>query len=98
MPASVLDGTAAPAPAAQEAPAAGEKEKDPEERQGKAASGAPHVLITRIPDGRLTFLQAMASRRKAALAARPVRLVLWVPDHRRLRRLPASSFPAGRHP
>jgi hypothetical protein len=27
------------------------------------------VLITRTPDGRLTFLQAMASRRKAALAA-----------------------------
>ncbi len=30
----------------------------------KAAAGAPHVLITRTPDGRLTFLQAMASRRK----------------------------------
>jgi hypothetical protein len=27
------------------------------------------VLITRTPDGRLTFPQAMASRRKAALAA-----------------------------
>jgi hypothetical protein len=27
------------------------------------------VLITRTPDGRLTFLQAMASRRKTALAA-----------------------------
>ena len=27
------------------------------------------MLITRTPDGRLTFLQAMASRRKAALAA-----------------------------
>ena len=43
--------------------------KDPEEKDGKAAAGAPHVLITRTPDGRLTFLQAMASRRKAALAA-----------------------------
>jgi hypothetical protein len=70
-PVSVLDGTAPPAPAAQGAPGAGEKERDrdPEERQGKAAAGAPHVLITRTPDGRLTFLQAMASRRKAALAA-----------------------------
>ena len=44
-------------------------EKDPEEKDGKAAPGAPHVLITRTPDGRLTLLQAMASRRKAALAA-----------------------------
>ena len=70
-PVSVLDGTAPPAPAAQEAPEAGEKERerDPEERQGKAAAGAPHVLITRTPGGRLTFLQAMAARRKAALAA-----------------------------
>jgi hypothetical protein len=55
------------APAAE----AGEKgqEKDPEEKDGKAAAEAPHVLITRTPDGRLTLLQAMASRRKAALAA-----------------------------
>ena len=68
-PVNVLDRTAPPAPAAGEAPEAGEKEKDPEEKEGKAASGAPHVLITRTPDGRLTFLQAMASRRKAALAA-----------------------------
>ena len=60
-PVSVLD-PAAPEP--------GENgEKDPEEKDGGAAAGAPHVLITRTPDGRLTFLQAMASRRKAALAA-----------------------------
>ena len=62
-PVNVLDKTAAPA-AAQE-----KDEADPEEKQEKAAAGAPHVLITRTPDGRLTFLQAMASRRKAALAA-----------------------------
>jgi transposase len=70
-PVSVLDRTAPPAPADGGAPEAGEKEqeKDPEEKQGKAAAGAPHVLITRTPDGRLTFLRAMASRRKAALAA-----------------------------
>jgi len=70
-PVNVLDGTAPPAPAAGQAPEAGEKEqdRDPEEKQEKAAAGAPHVLITRTPDGRLTFLQAMASRRKAALAA-----------------------------
>ena len=65
----MLNRTALPAPAAGEAPETEEKEKDPEEKEGKAASGAPHVLITRTPDGRLTFLQAMASRRKAALAA-----------------------------
>jgi hypothetical protein len=45
-----------------------EEEADPEEKD-KAAAGAPHVLITRTPDGRLTFLQAIASRRKAAIAA-----------------------------
>ena len=62
-PVNVLDKTAAPA-------AAEEKdEADPEERQEKAGPGAPHVLITRTPDGRLTFLRAMASRRKTALAA-----------------------------
>ena len=62
-PVSVLDKTA-PAP-----PGEDDGEKDPEEKDGKAAPGAPHVLITRTPDGRLTFLRAMASRRKAALAA-----------------------------
>jgi hypothetical protein len=60
-PVNVLDGTAA---AAHE-----NGEADPEERDGKAAGGSPHVLITRTPDGRLTFLQTMASRRKAAIAA-----------------------------
>ena len=54
-----------PAPAARRT----KEEQDPEEKDGKAAAGAPHVLITRTPDGRLTFLQAMASRRKGAVAA-----------------------------
>jgi hypothetical protein len=61
-PVNVLD-TAAPSPAEDN------DEADPEEKDGKAAGGAPHMLITRTPDGRLTFLQAMASRRKTALAA-----------------------------
>ena len=62
-PVNVLDKAvpAAPAPAQEE-------EADPEEKD-KAAAGAPHVLITRTPDGRLTFLQAIASRRKSAIAA-----------------------------
>jgi hypothetical protein len=59
-PVNVLDGTAAAAQANGEA--------DPEEKDGTTAGGAPHVLITRTPDGRLTFLQAMASRRKTAIA------------------------------
>ena len=63
-PVNLLDRSA-PAPA----PAAGEQEGDPEETGGKAAAGAPHVLITRTPDGRLTFLQAIASRRKDPVAA-----------------------------
>jgi Transposase IS66 family len=62
-PVNLLGGTA-PSQAAAE-----EQEKDPEEKDGKAAPGAPHVLITRTPDGRLTLLQAMASRKKAAIAA-----------------------------
>jgi hypothetical protein len=62
-PVNVLDGTVA-APAGE-----GSCEADLEEEDGKTAGGAPHVLITRTPDGRLTFLQAMASRRKTAIAA-----------------------------
>jgi hypothetical protein len=54
-PVNVLDSRA-PQPAGREE---GE-ERDPEE---KAAAGAPHVLIVRTPDGRLTWLRALASRR-----------------------------------
>jgi transposase len=60
-PVNVLDQ--APQPAAPE----GKDEQDPEEKQDKAASGAPHVLIVRTPDGRLTFLQAIGSRRKGSV-------------------------------
>lgn len=59
-PVNVLDGTA---------PAAREEEADPEERDGKTAGGLPHVLITRTPDGRPAFFQAIASRRKNSVAA-----------------------------
>ena len=60
-PVNVLDKTAPrPAPAP-------DGEKDPEEKDGTAAAGSPHVLITRTPDGRLTFLQALASRRKGSV-------------------------------
>jgi transposase len=62
-PVTVLD-RAAPQPAARE-----EEDKDPDEKDGTAPAGAPHVLIVRTPDGRLTWLQALASRRKAAVAA-----------------------------
>jgi transposase len=61
-PVNVLDSSI-PRPAGREE---GE-EQDPEEE--KAAAGAPHVLIVRTPDGRLTWLQALASRRKADVAA-----------------------------
>ena len=59
-PVNVLDWTA---------PAAGEEGAAPEERDGKTAGGSPHVLITRTPDGRLAFFQAIASRRKSSVAA-----------------------------
>jgi hypothetical protein len=45
-----------------------EEDRDPEEEK-KTAPGAPHVLIVRTPDGRLTWLQALPSRRKADVAA-----------------------------
>jgi Transposase IS66 family len=65
-PVNVLDKSV-PAPAV---PEEKEQDKDPEEKDGKAAAaGAPHVLITRTPDGRMTFLQAIGSRRKGAIAA-----------------------------
>ena len=62
-PVNVLGKTAAPQAAGPD-----EEEKDPEEKE-KAASGAPHVLIVRTPDGRLTFLQAIGSRRKDDVAS-----------------------------
>ena len=62
-PVNVLDGSA-PAAAPED-----KDEPDPEEKDGKAGAGAPHVLITRTPDGRLTFLQAIGSRRKSSVAA-----------------------------
>jgi hypothetical protein len=39
-------------------------ETGPEDNDAKAAAGAPHVLIVKTPDGRLTWLQAIGSRRK----------------------------------
>ena len=61
-PVNVLDNSA-PQPA-------GREEQDEQDPEGvKTAPGAPHVLIVRTPDGRLTWLQALASRRKAAVAA-----------------------------
>jgi hypothetical protein len=62
-PVNVVDKTV-PAPV----PEDGKEDSDPE-KEGKAAAGAPHMLITRTPDGRLTLLQAIGSRRKAAIAA-----------------------------
>lgn len=61
-PVNVLDN--APQPAA----AHDDHEHDPEEKD-KTAPGAPHVLVVRTPDGRLTWLQALASRRKGEVAA-----------------------------
>jgi hypothetical protein len=57
-PVNVLNKAPQPAP---------DGEKDPQEKDGKTAAGAPHVLIVRTPDGRLTFLQALGSRRKGSV-------------------------------
>ena len=48
--------------------AAGPEEEDPQDG-GKTASGAPHVLVVRTPDERLTWLQALRSRRKEDVTA-----------------------------
>jgi transposase len=46
-------------------PPQGEREEaDPEEKDGKAPAGAPHVLVVRTPDGLLAWLSAIPSRRK----------------------------------
>ena len=63
-PVNVLDKAVPPAPAPEE----GKQDNDPEDKE-KTAAGAPHVLIVRTPDGRLTFLQAIGSRRKVDIAA-----------------------------
>src|SRR6266571_6198504 len=42
---------------------AGREDEDPEDG-GKRAPGAPHVLAVRTPGERLTWLQALGSRRK----------------------------------
>jgi transposase len=62
-PVNVLDKNV-PQPAARDE----EEEQDPDGKE-KAAAGTPHVLIVRTPDGRLTWLQALASRRKGDVAA-----------------------------
>ena len=60
-PVSVTDKTPVPDPGP-------DGEADPEEKEGKkAAAGAPHVLVVTTPDGRLTFLQALGSRRKGSV-------------------------------
>lgn len=59
-PVSVLGKGAAPRSPGR----AGDAGADPEDRDGKVPSGAPHVLIVRTPDGLLTWLSAISSRRK----------------------------------
>jgi transposase len=44
-------------------------EHDPDEHNDTASAGTPHVLTTRTPDGLLTWLQALGSRRKADVGA-----------------------------
>ena len=63
-PVNVLDKTPLAAPEQDEA-----GEADPEEKDGKTAAGAPHVLIVTTPDGRLRLMLALASRRKGSVGA-----------------------------
>jgi hypothetical protein len=62
-PVNVIDKTPLPPPEPGDA-----GEADPDEQPGKKeAAGSPHVLIVTTPDGRLTFLQALDSRRKGSV-------------------------------
>ena len=94
-PVNVLDKTPLPGPGPGDA-----GEADPEETSAKpqhaakAAAGVPHVLIVATPDGRLTFLQALGSRRKESVGGGIPAGLRRLPDDRRLRRLPAPH----RHP
>jgi hypothetical protein len=63
-PVNVLDKTPLAVPEPGEA-----GEADPEEKDGKTAAGAPHVLIVTTPDGRLRLMLALASRRKGSVGA-----------------------------
>jgi hypothetical protein len=63
-PVNVLDKTPLPAAEADE-----EGEADPEEKGGKIAAGAPHVLIVTTPDERLRLMLALGSRRKDSVGA-----------------------------
>lgn len=63
-PVNVLDKTPLPAPGQDDA-----GEADPEEKDGKAAAGAPHVLIVTTPDGRLRLMLALGSRRKGSVGS-----------------------------
>jgi len=60
-PVNVLAPGAVPHPA-------GHEDEDPEDG-GKRAPGAPHVLAVRTPHERLTWLQALGSRRKEDVTA-----------------------------
>ena len=63
-PVNVLDRSPVPAPGPDEA-----GESDPQEKDGEAAAGTPHVLIVTTPDRRLKFLQALGSRRKGSVGS-----------------------------
>ena len=63
-PVNVLDKTPVPAPGQDDA-----GEADPEEKDGKAPAGAPHVLIVTTPDGRLRLMLALGSRRKGSVGS-----------------------------
>jgi transposase len=67
-PVNVLDKTPpAPEEEKKEKEKDGAAEKDPGEKDGNSPAGAPHVLIIRTPDGRLTSLLALGSRRKGSV-------------------------------
>jgi len=63
-PVNVVDKTPLPEPEPGDPGEADPEEKAGKQEDAKKAAGAPHVLIVVTPDGRLTFLQALGSRRK----------------------------------
>ena len=93
-PVNVLAPGAVPQPA-------GHEDEDPEDG-GKRTPGAPHVLAVRTPDERLTWLQALGSRRKEAVSGHwhtqvHPRPLVPHPQLPRLRQEPRPARPQ-RHP
>ena len=68
---------------------------DPRAGLAEADAGAPHVLVVRTPNRGLTWLRALGSR-AGRRNHRDLVVLHWLPDQRRVLRLPAAPAAARR--